>query len=66
MDEVNNVPMVTIPLDEYFELKTKAHENLYLANQLGRMDARFEEMDRRIYELMLRMEKYENAQIRKC
>ena len=55
METVNNVPMVTISLDEYFELKTKANENLYLANEMGRMDARFVEIDRRFYELEERM-----------
>ena len=51
METVNNVPMVTIPLDEYFDLKTKANENLYLANEMGRMEARFSEIDRRFFEL---------------
>ena len=30
-----NENMVTIPLDEYIELRRKADENLYLATELG-------------------------------
>ena len=55
METVNNVQMVTITLDEYFELRTKANENLYLANELGRMETRFVEIERRLYELDMKI-----------
>ncbi len=48
MAEINTV---TIPIEEYFEMRRKAEETLYLANQLGEMSARFAEYDRRIFEL---------------
>ncbi len=48
MAEINTV---TIPVDEYIELKRKAEETLFLANQLGQMSSQFAEYDRRIYEI---------------
>lgn len=48
MAEMNTV---TIPLDDYIELRRKADETIYLANQLGEMSTRFAEYDRRIFEL---------------
>lgn len=48
MPEINTV---TITLEEYFELRQKAEMNAFLMNELGRMEARFQEVDRRLYEL---------------
>ena len=42
---------VTITLEEYFDLRQKAEMNAFLMNELGRMEARFTEIDRRLYDL---------------
>lgn len=51
METVNNVATVTIPIDEYFELRTKAEQGLYLANKLGNLENRIFEVERRCFEL---------------
>ncbi len=43
-----NEATVTIPLEEYIELRRKADENLYLANQLGQMDQRMWNNEKRL------------------
>jgi hypothetical protein len=43
--------MVTIPLDEYIELRRKAEENLYLATQLGQFEQRLNNFDERLWKL---------------
>lgn len=48
MDSVNSV---TITLEEYMELRQKAEMNGFLLNELGRNEARFQEIDRRLYDL---------------
>lgn len=45
MAELNTV---TIPLEDYIELKRKADETIYLANQLGEMNQRYVELSERI------------------
>lgn len=47
----NEVKTINIPIDEYFELRTKAEMNGLLLNQLGQLEGRFFDLDRRIYEL---------------
>ena len=42
---------VTIPLEEYFDLRQKADMNAFLMNELGRMDARFQDFERRLWDL---------------
>ena len=42
---------VTITIDEYFELRTKAEINAMLMKELGEMRGALGDMDRRIYEL---------------
>lgn len=42
---------VTIPLDEYFNLREKAEMNGYLMTELGRMEARFREIEQRLLDL---------------
>ena len=37
-----NVKTVTIPLDEYFELRQKAESNMFLMNELGRFQSEME------------------------
>ena len=48
MAEVN---MVTIPIEEYMDLREKANMNGFLMKELGQMDARFQDIDRRLREL---------------
>ena len=48
MPEINTV---TITLEEYMDLRQKAEMNGFLMNELGRMEARFQEIDRRLYDL---------------
>ena len=42
---------VTIPIDEYFDLRTKAEANMFLMERLGGIQNRIFEMERRIGEL---------------
>ena len=42
---------VTIPLDEYFDLRQKAEMNGFLMTELGKIEARFQEIERRYWEL---------------
>lgn len=55
METVNNVATVTITIEEYFNLRCKAEQSLYLANELGRMEARFSEIEHRLYELDMKI-----------
>lgn len=43
-----DVKTVTIPLDEYFDLRQKAEANLFLMNELGRMQSMVADVHRRI------------------
>lgn len=43
-----DVKTVTIPLDEYFELRQKAEANMFLMNELGRFQADISDLHRRI------------------
>ena len=45
-----NVKTVTIPLDEYFDLRQKAEANLLLMNELGRFQSEITSLHRRIDE----------------
>lgn len=49
--EINENRVVTIPLDEYFELRNKAEMNGMLMVQLGELQGRLDGFDRRIWEL---------------
>lgn len=42
---------VTITLEEYFDLRQKAEMNGFLMNELGKMEARFQDIDRRLFDL---------------
>lgn len=46
-----NENTVTIPIDEYFDLRQKAEINSYLMNELGRMEGRFQGIERVVFEL---------------
>ncbi len=42
---------VTITLEEYMDLRQKADMNGFLMNELGRMESRFQSIERMIYDL---------------
>ena len=50
MNEVE-VRTINIPIDEYFDLRTRAEMNGILMERLGQIEGRFFDLDRRIYEL---------------
>lgn len=50
-EERGAVPTVTIPVDEYFDLRQKAEMNGFLMERMGCFDGRLMDMDRRLYEL---------------
>ena len=45
-----NENTVTIPIEEYFDLRQKAEMNGFLMNELGRMQQQFNEIERRLYD----------------
>lgn len=47
----NEVKTINIPIDEYFDLRTRAEMNCILMERLGQFEGRFFDLDRRIYEL---------------
>lgn len=51
MNENEVVKTVNIPLDEYFELRQKADSAMFLMTELGEMRVRFENFERRLYDL---------------
>ena len=51
-----NETMVTIPLDEYIELRRKADENFYLADRLGQFEQRTMNLENRLWELERKFE----------
>lgn len=50
MDE-KEVKTITIPIDEYFDLREKAQMNMYLMERLGQMDGQIHDLDRRLIDL---------------
>lgn len=42
---------VTITIEEYMDLRTRADTNTLLMNELGRIEARFADIDRRLYDM---------------
>lgn len=51
----NEVNTITISLDEYFDLRTRAEANTYLTRELGRLEARFETLQNNFWELEQRV-----------
>lgn len=54
-----NEATVTIPLEEYIELRRKADENLYLATELGAFRDRLWNLETRLGDFERRLEKWE-------
>ena len=48
---MSEVATVTITVDEYFDLRSKAEANLFLTTQLGEIGNRVYELDKRLFEL---------------
>lgn len=55
MTENEVVNTVTIPIDEYFELRQKAESAMFLMTELGEMRVRFEKLEQRFYDLERRV-----------
>lgn len=51
MENKELVNTVTIPVDEYIELKMKAQNNMYLMDKLHFIEENMRLMDNRVYEL---------------
>ena len=47
----NATKTVTIPIEEYFDLRIRAEQNFLLMNELGELKGRFQEVERRLWEL---------------
>lgn len=52
---------VTIPLEQYMDLCHKAEMNGFLMNELGRFEARFNDINRDMLDLRDRLEKLEGG-----
>lgn len=50
-----NVATVTITVDEYFDLRQKAEANLYLMTELARLEQRYNDLERRLWEIERKM-----------
>lgn len=53
---MNEVNVVTIPLDEYIELRRKADEGIFIATELGRLEQRIVNCEEKIYHIGVKME----------
>ena len=51
----NEVRTISIPIDEYFDLRTKADMNGMLLEKLGLLEGRIWDYDHRIFELEQRL-----------
>lgn len=56
-----NENMVTIPLDEYIELRRKADENLYLATELGAFKDRLWNLEGKLHDLEMKLQNGERG-----
>lgn len=58
MNENNtSIVTVTIPLEEYWDLRTRAEANGYLMQQLGQMEARFRDIEQKLWEIERTLQK---------
>ena len=46
-----NETMVTIPLEEYMDLRRRAEENLYLSTQLGALEQKLWNFENKLFDL---------------
>ena len=54
-----NENMVTIPLEEYIDLRKRAEENLYLATKLGAFEDRLYQVEDRMRYLESRFDEWQ-------
>lgn len=54
-----NENMVTIPLDEYIELRRKADENFYIADRLGQFEQRMINLENNQWRVEREVEKWQ-------
>lgn len=54
-----NIHTVTIPIDEYFDLRQKAEMNGFLMERIGHFQGQLEELQRRMWELEDRINRKE-------
>lgn len=50
-EQKNEIATVTISVDEYFELRTKAEANAFLMKELGELNERLYHLGGRVYEV---------------
>ena len=50
------VKTVNIPIDEYFDMRSKAESAIWLVASLGEMRAHIDGLERRMYELERKMD----------
>lgn len=53
----NEVKTINIPIDEYFDLRTRAEMNGILMERLGRIEGRFLDLEHRMFELEHKIER---------
>lgn len=51
MEDERKIPTVTIPVDEYFDLRQKAEMNGFFMECMGNFEGKLMDLDRRLYEL---------------
>ena len=51
-----NENMVTIPLEEYIELRRRSEENFYLTDRMGKFEQRQVDFENKLWELERRIE----------
>ena len=61
---MSDKPTVTIPLEEYIELRRKAEENLYLATRLGALDQKMIDVEMHLGNIEPRIARLEEGRIR--
>lgn len=50
-----NTNTVTIPVDEYFDLRQKGEMNLYLMNTLGELQTRICQLEGKVFDLEIKI-----------
>ena len=57
MDNTSNVATVTIPIEEYFDLRMRADQNRYLTDTLMRIEGNFASLESRICQMEKALDK---------
>ena len=48
---MDNANTVTIPIEEYFDLREKANMNVYLMERFGFIERQFNDIEKRLWEI---------------